>query len=59
MLEETITTLSSERNVSVVGESLRGFTPGEAYELANNALLNGDTSVWKHKHILMMETASL
>ena len=46
-LDDRIRQLSKEYGIEVVGQSVRGFTPSEAYDLAEAALLRGDVEPWK------------
>ncbi|XP_066929316.1 uncharacterized protein [Clytia hemisphaerica] len=53
-LESRIASLAREKNVRICGESVRGFTPQEAYMKAEQALLSGDVCPWKHYEIDVM-----
>ena len=53
-LESTIKALALERDVDIVGESLKGFTPDQAYELASEALLTGNMSPWRERGVAVM-----
>ena len=53
-LENRIKQLADENDVSVLGQSLKGFTPKEAYDIGCHALLNGISVSWKERSQKMM-----
>lgn len=53
-LENRIKQLADEKDVSIIGQSLRGFTPKEAYDIGYHALLNGISVSWKERSQKMM-----
>ena len=53
-LENRIKQLAGESDVSILGQSLRGFTPKEAYDIGCHALLNGISVSWKERSQKMM-----
>lgn len=53
-LEERIKHLAAQHNISVLGQSLRGFYPCEAYDITQDALLNANIESWKERSQMMM-----